>query len=132
MACKLTTTGLIVATDPLINRHRVEQYGVKLFVGGRDGKGKDEHAFTFHLRRLDDQPGMEKALLRPASDELDDWKDYLYSKHAQQGSDLTSLQTQGSKASLRKREKLSQYWFNLDSGYDSWDSSRRPSKQSDC
>ena len=106
---------------------------MRLFVGGRDGKGQDEHVFTFRLRRLDNQAGIDRALLHPTSDELDDWEDYQHAKHEQRGSDLRCFQDGEVVEPLsRKKGRQLQYWFSLDSGYNSISSSRRPSKDSDA
>ena len=110
-------------------RHRVEQYGIRFFNGGKDGKSKDEHLFTFWLRRLNNQASIDKALLHPTSDELDDWEDYQHAKHTQRGSDSTRSRDEGGNLNMRRKERQSQYWFGLDSGYNSVNSSRRPSKE---
>lgn len=39
-------------------------------------KTEDVLYYTFTLKRLDDQPGIERALLHPTADEYDDWTEY--------------------------------------------------------
>ena len=50
-------------------------HGIKLTT---DADGKDHWKYTFHLSRVVQPPqdSIEKALMIPLSDQMDDWKDY--------------------------------------------------------
>lgn len=54
------------------SRYRVTGYSVKL---GHDLEG-DRWRYTFHLKREPGQDCIEKALMFPNSEQLDDWDDY--------------------------------------------------------
>ncbi|MCJ1309312.1 hypothetical protein MMC25_002971 [Agyrium rufum] len=54
--------------------YKVVAQGVSLF---KDPLDKDVWLYTFDLRRIKEQPAIQKALAHPAADEMDDWNEYL-------------------------------------------------------
>ncbi|KAL9028186.1 MAG: hypothetical protein Q9196_003410 [Gyalolechia fulgens] len=63
-----------VKIDKLMaTRYRVTGYSIKL---NHELEG-DRWSYTFHLQREPGQDSMEKALMFPNSEQLDDWNDYI-------------------------------------------------------
>ena len=93
------------------NRYRVLGYSVKLTTA----KGRDQWVYTFQLARQVDPPqdSIDKALMHPTADEMDDWKDYRRAKANEKGTNLLSLRW-GESYQDKKRKPDSGY-FSLSS-----------------
>ena len=58
-------------------RYHVKGWSVHLVP---EKSGSEEWVYTFELERMRMQGSIQRALLRPNEDELDDWKEYLETK----------------------------------------------------